>query len=221
MNTRQFLKEKVGALGREARKARDAIRDYASGPHTIGIGNRELARLDSRLAAVLSDKGIDELKVRLEQNALHVTGRFKARVGGVFDVDLVPDGLVWEEGEHVLFFKIARQDVAMDGKLMNALQVAVSRTCNTLFGDVFLNEKLGVVDKDGRLRLPLDGEDSRLDAIMDSMEIHALECADERLRITFTPKLKQALTHAKTIWGWWRKRVEPEDTSKKDSNIGD
>lgn len=212
MNALRFLKEKAGALGQEARKAGDAVRDYASGPHTIGIGNRELARLDSRLVDVLSDKGVDELKVRLKQNALHVTGRFKARVGGAFDVDLVPDGLVWEEDNHLLFFKIARQDVAMEGKVMNALQVAVSRTCNALFGDVFLNEKLGVVDKDGRLRIPLDGEDSRLDAIMDSMELHALECTDERLRITFSPKLKQALTHAKTIWGWWQKREKQRET---------
>ncbi|TVM19311.1 hypothetical protein DPQ33_02830 [Oceanidesulfovibrio indonesiensis] len=202
----------AGTLGREVRKAKGAIREYAAGPHTIGIGNRELTRLDSRLASIISDKGVENLKVRLRQDSMHVTGRFTARVGGAFDVDLVPDGIIWEEGNHVLFFRIARQDVVMDGRVMNALQVAVSRTCNALFGDAFLNEKLGVVDKDGRLRIPLDGEDSRLDAIIDSMELHSLECVDERLRITFSPRLKQAMTHAKTVWRWWRERGKQDET---------
>lgn len=206
MTTLQNLLEKAEALGREALKAKDAIADFCTGPHTIGIGNRELSRLDSRIASALVDKGVEDLKIRLKDRVIHVTGRFPARGGGAFDVDLVPDGVIWTNDEHVLLFRIARQDVIMDGKMMNALQMAVTRTFNTLFGESFLNEKLGVVDRDGRVRVELDGEDSRLDAIMDSMEIHTLECVNERLRITFTPRLKNALGHAKTVVSWWLKR---------------
>ncbi|TVM36821.1 hypothetical protein DQK91_02555 [Oceanidesulfovibrio marinus] len=210
MSTLQHLLKKAEALGREALKAKDAIADFCAGPHTIGIGNRELSRLDSRIASVMTDKGVEDLRVRLKDSLIHVTGRFPARGGGAFDVDLVPDGVVWTDDEHVLLFRIARQDVTMDGKVMNALQMAVTRTFNTLFGESFLNEKLGVVDRDGRVRVELDGEDSRLDAIMDSMEIHALECAGERLRITFTPRLKNALAHAKTVVSWWLKREKQD-----------
>lgn len=193
-------------LGR-AGKLKDDAAAFIRDAHTISLTNEQLGRFRKQIVEAMQSKGIQDGEMVLEDDHIHVKGRIDKAGGGRFDADITPAGVVWKEEEHALLFEIARQNVSMDKKYKDILASSVTRITSALFGADFLNKKMGIVDAQGRIRVPLDGQSPTMDAIVGSIELKSLRCENARLFVTFQAKPKEALQNAKVLLAWWKNKL--------------
>ncbi len=189
-------------LGKAIQGAGVMFLDFLDKEHRIHVSNERLKLFENQIKNSLEDKDIHDIRIRLHDEFINVTGSFKHSGGGTFDIDLIPDGMFWSEYKHLVYFKIVNQSVTLDNKISNFLASSVFKVCEIMLGDQFLNKKMGVVDEDGRIEVCLDQRSSHIDAIVNSIHPSILECVDGKLMIGFSINKQGAIKNREALITW-------------------
>lgn len=181
----------------------NGLSEFISREHSLNITDRHINLYQDKIDRELIEHGITDCKISILDREIKVTGRIDKYGGGNFEAYIVPDGITWKEDNHSLLFSMVKQNVKMDKKIMHALTSSTTKLCGALFGGDYLNKKAGVVNEQGQIEIPLDGQSKTLEAITKSIELHNLQCLDRKIKVVFSVKPKEALKHGKELMQWW------------------